>query len=360
MKTRQIGKQISSALVLALSLLAAGADQVAFARSAGKEIERAEFLFFHGDRLGAIEMLEKAREIDGDDIDIHTRLLNLYVLEKMHKEAKEECRVLMKMKPDSSVNYLMLANLEKEDNNLDAAIEILKSAPADSKSDADLASLLGFCYLQAGKILEAKNSFQKSVSIDKKKTDARVGLAISLWRDGDVENGLKTIDQAIAEAPEMGDLRKLRGDMLAAAGKFEEALRELEIAKEKKVKNIHSSMGQIYLKQNKTVEAEAALRKATEQNVEDSLSFFLLGQIYEKDGKLDEAIKEYRNSAYLEKDKETASKISARADALAAAKGQKPVIILAPQKNFIEVFRYSYKDMIRSEEPQQKSTKGKK
>jgi len=158
----------------------------------------------------------------------------------------------------------------------------------------------------------------------------------------------------------MGDLRKLRGDMLAAAGKFEEALKELEIAKEKKVRNVHSSLGQIYLKQDRTAEAEAALRKATEQNVEDSLSFFLLGQIYEKNGKLDEAIKEYRNSAYLEKDKDTASKISARADALALAKRQKQPIILTPPKNHVEVFRYSYKDMIRLDAPQPQVTKGKK
>jgi len=354
-------RQIRLSTILIVLLLAfAAAELPASARSTDKEIERAEFLFFHGDRLGAIEMLEKARDIDSDDADIHTRLLNLYVLEKMRKEAKEECRLLMKVKPDSSISYLMLANLEKEDNNLDTAIEILKSAPDDGKSRADFASLLGFCYLQAGKFSQAKSSFQKAITLDKKKIDASVGLAISQWREGDVESGLKTVDQVIASTPDMGDLRKLRGDMLAAAGKFEEALKELEIAKEKKVRNVHSSLGQIYLKQDRTAEAEAALRKATEQNVEDSLSFFLLGQIYEKNGKLDEAIKEYRNSAYLEKDKDTASKISARADALALAKRQKQPIILTPPKNHVEVFRYSYKDMIRLDAPQPQVTKGKK
>ena len=192
----------------------------AHARSASKEIERAEFLFFNGDKLGAIEMLEKAKEIDPDNADIHTRLLNLYSAEKMRKEAKAECRVLMKLKPDDGISYLMLANLEKEDDNLNEAIEVLKNCPQVLRSSADLCSVLGFCYLQSGKFSLAKESFLKALAEDKKKSDARVGLAIAYWRDGDVERGIKTIDESIADAPDSGDIRKLKGDILAAAGKF--------------------------------------------------------------------------------------------------------------------------------------------
>lgn len=351
-KSRTLKFVMTAFFALSFPLLTA--PQI-FAKSQSAQlIERAEFLHFNGNTLGAIDALEKAREVDSNNADIHLSLLNLYLIEKMQPEAKKECSDLIRLKPNDSIAYMLLANLEKE-ADVKKSISVLQSAPPTLQNLAKFQSLYGFCYLETSEFEKAITAFNAAIKDDARDNEAKIGLSIAYWRSGDLLNALKTIDIAVAAAPKVAEIRKVKGDMLAESGKFEEAKKELEAALkiDSKLKGVHTSLGHIHIKQNREKEAEELLRKATELNVEDATAFFLLGQLYEKQEKHGEAAREYRNSAYLEKDKVTAAKLNEHANGLIAKSRGIGNINFDNMASFeisktpVEIFGMSYKDLIK-------------
>lgn len=351
-KSRALSIAMTAFFALSLPLLTA--PQILAKSQSAQLIERAEFLHFNGNTLGAIDALEQARDVDSNNADIHLSLLNLYLIEKMQTEAKKECADLIRLKPNDSIAYMLLANLEKE-ADVRKAITVLQSAPPNLQNLAKFQSLFGFCYLETSEFEKAKNAFITAIKADARDNEAEIGLSIAYWRSGDLPNALKTIDIAAAATPKVAEIRKVKGDMLAESGKFEEAKKELEAALkiDSKLKGVHTSLGHIHIKQNREKEAEELLRKATEVNVEDATAFFLLGQLYEKQEKHGEAAREYRNSAYLEKDKMTAAKLNEHANKLVASASGKAGVnfdnmeSIEISKTPVEIFGMSYKDLIK-------------
>lgn len=109
------------------------------------QIDAAKLYYQIGQFKEAIEYLEKAHEIQPDNIGVTATIANLYFDEKNYVEAEKWYSTAIKSKPDETELYVELAStfLKREPADPDRAIqEIQKALKQDAKNSHALAHLI--------------------------------------------------------------------------------------------------------------------------------------------------------------------------------------------------------------------------
>lgn len=109
------------------------------------QVEAARVHYQIGQFAEAIEYLEKAHEIQPDNINVTATIGNLYFEEKKYPEAEKWYSLALKSKPDETELYVELAStfLKREPADPDRAIqEIQKALKQDAKNSHALAHLI--------------------------------------------------------------------------------------------------------------------------------------------------------------------------------------------------------------------------
>jgi tetratricopeptide (TPR) repeat protein len=109
-----------------------------------------------------------------------------------------------------------------------AAIQVLEKKASRSSGENDL---LGWSYLQAGRIDEAKRSFTAALALEPSLADAHCGMGYALFRNGENDSARAAFDRGIAASPTHVDcllgkgllLRRI-GDNTGAVEWFDKAL----------------------------------------------------------------------------------------------------------------------------------------
>jgi len=224
------------------------------------------------DRLGAVDRqsLEKAREeaetsfrARPDDHASHYNLGNLYLAGGDPKKAIGEYGISSRLRPDSvpplvnaSMAYYALGEKENAEKSLRRAVKI---APENVVARLNLGMLLG----EMGKEKEAEKEFRAAAKADPKSAQAAYNLCVVTSKDR-VDEALTWCRKATSLRPEEPRYGYTYAFILDRKGD--------------------------------TAKAIPVLRKIVDRNQPYAPAYVMLGTIYEKQGKADEAKKVYRKA----------------------------------------------------------------
>lgn len=329
-----IRTSLSSAIVLqllALNFCVGGSflsAVPAYAKgSAQSKMDLAELMFFNGNIDGAIRAYRQALAMQPDLVQAHMGLLSLYIQKQDFPKAIEECHEVIRLKPSTKDVHLILGNLLRAQNDLDGSIEALTKA-ADSGSDpGQVHSALGTAHLQKGNLEKAEEHLSHAVEKSPKgSADAHLLLGVVKFKKGNKTDAIQHIDKSIKMKAKNPEAHNAKGDMLAADGKWKEALEEYELAvkDEPKFALAHASMGNAHLQMGNNDKAMEHFRKARDLNPTDKNVLYALPILLEKAGKVQEALAEFENSLMLETDAQMASQIRMHMDQLRGQSGLSP------------------------------------
>lgn len=270
-----------------------------------EKVDLGNFNLFNGNTKQAIRAYEHALSCDPDRWDAHFGLANCYFNKKDYQKAIQECRAVLKSKPNHKQTLLFLGNLLRAQGRPDeAAVHLQRCVALGMRTDAAYASL-GLALAQNGDLAEAEKALAMVLKGKAKNPEAHLGKAVVLYKKGSHQEAVKELKTAISQRRgRMPEARNFRGDILYVLGRKEEAKKEyLEaIEKDDPLPGSFQALGNIYL---------------DECNIDESLRIFSLGEKWypgdskialgkavalERKGRLADALRSYRKAIALYKD----------------------------------------------------------
>ena len=260
----------------------------------------------------AIDQYEQIVRLDPKSVDDHLLLGRLYKADNESEKAQAEFNKAVSLDPQSEEAVTTLALLYDDEGQNDRAVQLLNSVPEGART-AKTYSALGFTYEQQKDYKNAVGAYKKAVDLDHDNLDAVRGLAQNLLNSGDTDAALQQY-KTVAEADPQDAQTYLRiAEIYRREGKFEEALDSLNKAEAivTDSQEIPFTKSEIYEAQGKYDEAAQILQSLISKSTKpasdytpgelNNMSVFYehLGNIYNEQNKLPQAIDAYRKMATM-------------------------------------------------------------
>lgn len=291
-----------------------------FAANPGAEHrEKAEFYFFHGDTMRAIDEYEESLKFEPLNWQAHLSVASLYLRKEENQKAREHLLEVIKIRPKDRDARILLAQVFTKTGDNTGAAQQLETALALGRESEFLHTLLGFAFLRSGNLPKAEEQFRLSIGTgDKDYSSATTGLALVLMKQEKLSEALTAIDQTLAKNNTDPDAHKIRGDILTLLKRNDEAILEYKTAVQFRADFCEALLahGNLYFARADLPNAIDYFKKATSCQTTGPQCYYALALALEKSGKLSEAAGEYVNGAFLEKDKNLSNKIRAHAQRL--------------------------------------------
>src|SRR5437763_5174682 len=279
-----------------------------------QDLERAyaEALMAGGKTAAAHAELEKILKAQPDDAATYLRLGRLDRQEGKFDQARQELDKARSLSPDNlEVPYEQVL-LEDAVGNEDKAVQILQAllkqsekpqgqyTAGEANNRAVFLERLGSIYRSEEKYDQALEVFRQLVALGNHQTARGEGLIVETLRLArQPQKALQEADAAIQKDPGDRTLHLLRASMLGEQGHVDEAVQQLKSLLDGKAGDaeIYRAMAQVDSQGKRFAEAEAAAHKALELGAkpeEQEYGHFLLGSIYEREKKYDQAEAEFK------------------------------------------------------------------
>jgi tetratricopeptide (TPR) repeat protein len=255
---------------------------------------------------------EQARSCLNNYLRVHSKSADAkyllgYVLFRLNKPSESlaiytSAAVLQRPTPDDfkivGLDYVLL-------NDYLDAVRWLERSVSEAPNDAESLYYLGRAYYVQNAFDKAIAAFHKALELkpDDAKAENNLGLAL------EGKNELEAAESAYRKAIRMGeDLRQPNAEpytnlaeLLSHGERDREALSLVEEAEHLGGKTARTEQirGQILTAQNKLPQAEAAFRAALAVKPENGALHYLLARVLKREGKLDDAEKEFAASKAL-------------------------------------------------------------
>jgi tetratricopeptide (TPR) repeat protein len=260
----------------------------------------------------AIDQYLQIVRLDPNNTENHLLLGRLYTLNHDTIHAEEQFKAAQKIDPDSEDVVLNIAGLYSEQGDNTRAIQVLSALPEDDQTSKTLFAL-GQTYDQIKDTKNALIAYQKALDLDPDNLDVERALAQDQLTEGHDDAALKSFkDVAAGDSSDAQSLLRI-AEIERRHGRYEEALASL-----KKAKEIDSESLEISFNEALTYDALGQYDQATqilEKLVSDSehvtgqytdgeknnRSIFLdrLANVYDEQGKTDQAVATYQKMADL-------------------------------------------------------------
>ena len=279
-----------------------------------QDLERAyaEALMAGGKTAAAHAELEKILKAQPDDAATYLRLGRLDRQEGKFDQARQELDKARSLSPDNLEIPYEQVQLEDAVGNEDKAIQILQAllkqsekpqgqyTAGEANNRAVFLERLGSIYRNGEKYDQAIEVFKQLVALGNRQTARGEGLIVETLRLArQPQKALQEADAAIQKDPGDRTLHLLRASMLGEQGHVDEAVQQLKSLLDGKSGDaeIYRAMAQVDSQGKRFAEAEAAAHKALELGAkpeEQEYGHFLLGSIYEREKKFDQAEAEFK------------------------------------------------------------------
>lgn len=273
-----------------------------------EKLDLGNFNLFNGNTREAIAAYKAALAIAPDNWEAHYGLCNCYVSTRNYSKAISECQVMLQLKPNDKTTFLLLGNLLKSQGRIAESIATLQKAEKLGAKSSGLHTALGLALAQGDRLDEAMAHLNIALQQDKKGTnaDAHLGKAVVLYKQSQKLEALSEIDKAIkARGGSYPQARNFKAEILTSLGRLEEAKTEylIEINKEDALPSCFQALGNIYLKEGQLEEAAKTFTTGLKWYPKDSDICLGKAVTLEKQGKISAAIPIFRSALALIKDK---------------------------------------------------------
>jgi tetratricopeptide (TPR) repeat protein len=222
----------------------------------------------------------------------HQQLALAHLQANNVQQAKAELSEAIKISPQFVDARLLLAQLNLQSGSPQAAIEDLENLTRTMPQVREPYRTLGVAYLNQKSPAKATETFRKFAALAPQDPQGPFLVGVGLRAEGKVTEARKQFEAALAMAPGFTDavvqLVNLKLADKDQAGAVE--LVKQQIAAAKSPGPLYEVLGNIYLAQRKTDEAEKAFLKAIELEPRLVASYTNLAVIYNTEKKVDQAI----------------------------------------------------------------------
>src|SRR5438093_932620 len=280
----------------------------------------------------AIEHLEAVTRLDSSDAGSFVLLGRLYKADNQNEKAEETFKKVLNSDPSSRAALYNLAEVYVDQGDFAEAVSLLRKIPAD-EMDGHWLGLLGYAYTQNHEVEKAVATYQKALAQDPDNQDLERAYAEALMASGRSAAAHAELEKMLKAQPDDAATYLRLGRLDRQQGKFDQARQELDKARSLSPDNleipyeqvqledavgnedeavqqlkslldgkagdaeIYRAMAQVDSQGKRFAEAEAAAHKALELGAkpeEQEYGHFLLGSIYEREKKYDQAEAEFK------------------------------------------------------------------
>ncbi len=198
-----------------------------------------------------------------DTIDF-TLFNNEELTQRCRKVQIDHIKNNIELMPDKSVSYFWLADLYREQNELDKAVVNYLNALRLKPDNAAAHVNLGATFSQQGKLDEAVRHFEEALRISPDIPAVHRNLGVVFTRQNRLDEAVRHYTKALQIKPDLTTTRRELGDVLASQGKLDEAVVEYQKVLQLFPEDIatHNSLGIALAQQQKFDEAVVHFSRA--------------------------------------------------------------------------------------------------
>ena len=187
-------------------------------------------LYQTGKKDEAIKSFHRALTITPRNPDIHLALAAIYVASNDLDKAKASYEDAIRLRPDSADYHAKLAGVLSQQNDLVGAAHSSAEAVRLRPESAELHYVLASMYYQLAIIREAREEYNRAVSLDIRFTQPPYNLGAALAAPNAFTIAVEGLRQTVASRPDDPYLHACLGNALLGAGKIEEAVAQYKEA----------------------------------------------------------------------------------------------------------------------------------
>jgi tetratricopeptide (TPR) repeat protein len=259
----------------------------------------------------AVEQYERLTQVDTDDPDNYLRLAEIYRQMKDLDKAEQSVLLAKQRAPNSLEVTYYEASIYQDQGRFDDSIRVLSDAvtavkgqseftPSRRRTLAILYQQLGQLYRQTSNYSAAVNTFEEMVRLGPEEDRRARVMIIDTYRDArDVSKALDAAHKAVDAYPKDRSIRVAQALLVGENGQTDQAAAQLHGLLDNSPADfeIQLDLAQVYEEGKRWNEAEQSVHGA-EKIVPDpsgkEMTGFLLGAIFERQKKFDQAEEQFR------------------------------------------------------------------
>lgn len=185
-----------------------------------------------GELHKALEMYERAFQLDPEDAEIYINLGMVAQRLQMHGAAEKFFRLFIQLRPNHALGYNNLGGLLRDTGRRDEAVEILRGAIYNHPENAELWNTLGTVVMEQGAVAEARTFYEEALRLAPRMARVYHNLGYAVNHTGPLEEALGYYDKALSLMdeghPDRAEARNSRALCLLGLGRLKEGWEEWE------------------------------------------------------------------------------------------------------------------------------------
>jgi tetratricopeptide (TPR) repeat protein len=168
----------------------------------------------------AIEKLERAMEIQANNVIWHTRLGGFYLAQDQQQKAESQFRQAMELDPHYLLSYQALVAALFQWKRPDEAGDVVASAAQKNPQQPTVWLALAKVRVGQRKIEEAENAYRKAIELNPELGEAHFGLGLMLIAKNSLPEAEASIRRAAQVSPQSAKIHHHLGAVLAMQGRY--------------------------------------------------------------------------------------------------------------------------------------------
>ena len=259
----------------------------------------------------AVEQYERLTQVDADDPDNYLRLAEIYRQMKDLDKAEQSVLLAKQRAPNSLEVTYYEASIYQDEGRFDDSIRVLSEAvtavkgqseftPSRRRTLAILYQQLGQLYRQTSNYPAAVNTFEEMVRLGPEEDRRARVMIIDTYRDArDVSKAMDAARKAVEAYPKERSIRVAQALLFGENAQTDQAVSQLHGLLDNSPADfeIQLDLAQIYEEGKRWNEAEQSVHAAEKIAPDPSgkeMTGFLLGAIFERQKKFDQAEEQFR------------------------------------------------------------------
>jgi tetratricopeptide (TPR) repeat protein len=196
------------------------------------ELKLAWLAMLGGDRSAAKSRVDRVLRQRSNDPQAHLLAARLLVADRRFQDAASAYGRVIELDGDNPLGYLGRGAVLGRTGQLEAAGEVFSRGSAAIPGSADLRYNYGVSLALSGDLAGAEREFRAALRLDSEHLPARENLGGVLAAGGRFDEAIPIFEEAIRRSPNDAELRLMAARVFLGAGRRAEAAEQIEIAAE--------------------------------------------------------------------------------------------------------------------------------
>ena len=246
-----------------------------------RAIRQLGLIYYSQGRLGrSFVYVQKATELQKDDLEMRIKLGQLYFAFGQMDEARNQATYVLERRPEDADAILLLADTSRNPKEIEAARVRLKALSPGTNQSAAIILALGIFDLRENKLKEAEAAFQRALALDPKLVEAHtvLGTLYRVTKDARADQELKTASDM---SPPRSPRRLQYAQFKVQSGNTSEARTILEAMTKQTPDYLPALivLSQVSAVEKKYDEAASLLTKVLERDPVQPEAMLLIGRV---------------------------------------------------------------------------------